>query len=248
MAWDDKADIVSEHPAWLSEENDVALWRARSIGGLLAHAPRLNSSSLRTVFTANFRACVDAVAEGNRRAFAGATRVSQCTVNYQMVGKSLPRISTLLRICYHLNIPLTALLESDSAHLAADLAQAKDAIRKHRQLPLSRTPEQVHLVLENALREQPVPSLSELARRLGYKGVERLYQVDRNLPNRYSCQLPKVRTKPLVAETRCRENLRSLRHPKAAGTIACPGTAGLCPSHRSQSGVLRRWLSSSEVP
>ena len=193
QAWlgDDKADIVSEHPAWLSEENDVALWRARSIGGLLAHAPRLNSSSLRTVFTANFRACVDAVAEGNRRAFARATRVSQCTVNYQMVGKSLPRISTLLRICYHLNIPLTALLESDSAHLAADLAQAKDAIRKHRQLPLSRTPEQVHLVLENALREQPVPSLSELARRLGYKGVERLYQVDRNLSKQISANYRK---------------------------------------------------------
>jgi hypothetical protein len=81
---------------------------------------------------------------------------------------------------------LTALLESDSAHLAADLAQAKDAIRKHRQRPLSRTPEQVHLVLENALREQPVPSLSELARLLGYKGVERLYQVDRNLSKQLS--------------------------------------------------------------
>lgn len=130
---------------------------------------------------ANFRACVDAVAECNQLAFARASRVSHCAINSQMTGRSLPRIGTLLRICYHLNIPLTALFESDSVHLAADLAQVKDAVRKHRQLPLSRTPEQVRLVLENALREQPAPSLSEVVGRLGYKGPERLYQVDRNL-------------------------------------------------------------------
>jgi hypothetical protein len=88
-------------------------------------------------------------------------------------------------------MPMTALLESDSVHLAADLAQAKDAVRKYRQLPLSRTPAQVRLVLENAMREQPAPSLSELARRLGYKGVERLYQVDRNLSKQISANYRK---------------------------------------------------------
>ena len=193
QAWlgNDKADSAHEHPARLPAEIDVPLWQANAIGGLLAHAPRLKGSSLRNAFVANFRACVDAVAEGNRLAFARATRVAQCTVNYQMAGKSLPRISTLLRICRHLNIPMTVLLESDSAHLAADLAQAKDAVRKYRQLPLSRTPAQVRLVLENALREQPAPSLSELACRLGYKGVERLYQVDRNLSKQISANYRK---------------------------------------------------------
>jgi hypothetical protein len=47
------------------------------------------------------------------------------------------------------------------------------------------------LVLENAMREQPAPSLSELARRLGYKGVERLYQVDRNLSKQISANYRK---------------------------------------------------------
>lgn len=183
QAWlgDNKAGSAPGQPPWLPEENDLALWRAKAIGGLLATAPRLNGSSLRTVFMANFRACVDAVAEGNRLAFARASCISPCAVHYQMVGKSLPQIGTLLRICYHLNVPLTALLESDSIHLAAGLAQAKDAIQKNRKRPLSRTPEQVRFVLEKALREQPAPSLSEIVRRLGYKGAERLYQVDQNL-------------------------------------------------------------------
>jgi transcriptional regulator with XRE-family HTH domain len=178
---DNKAGRALEHPTRLPEENDVALWHARAIGELLANAPRLNGSSLRSAFMTNFRACVDAVAEGNQLAFARTCGVSPCALNYQMGGKSLPRIDTLLRICYRLNIRLTALLESDSIHLTADLARAKDAVRRHRQLPLSRTPEQVRRVLEQALRAQPPLSLSEIARRLDYKGTDRLYQVDRNL-------------------------------------------------------------------
>ncbi|MFZ0707415.1 MAG: hypothetical protein WAM71_17580 [Candidatus Korobacteraceae bacterium] len=159
----------------------MALRHAKAIGELLANAPHLNGCPLRAAFMTNFRACLDGVAEGNRLAFARTCGVSVCVVQSQMFGKRLPRIDTLLRICFHLNIPLTALLEVDSIHLAADLAQAKVAVRSNRQLPLSRTPEQVRCVLEKALREQPAPSLSEIVRRLGYKGAERLYQVDRNL-------------------------------------------------------------------
>jgi AraC-like DNA-binding protein len=130
---------------------------------------------------ANFRACVNAAAEGNRLAFARTCGVSPCFVHSQMFGESLPRIDTLLRICWHLNIPLTALLETDSVHPVAALAQAKDSVQRNRQLPLSRAPEQVRFVLEKALREQPAPSLSEIARQLGYKGADRLYQVDQRL-------------------------------------------------------------------
>lgn len=183
QAWlgDNKADSALERADRLSEANDVALWHAKAIGELLGNASRLTCSSLRASFMANFRACVDAVTEGNQLAFARVSRVSPCAVNYHMAGKSLPRVGTLLRICYHLNIPLTALLESDSIHYTADLARAKDAVQRRRLLPLSRTPEQVRLALEQALREQPAPSLSEIAGRLRYKGAERLYQVDRNL-------------------------------------------------------------------
>lgn len=183
QAWlgENKADSTVECTTRPPEGNDVALRHAKAIGELLANGPRLNGSCLRAAFMANFRACVDGVAEGNRLAFARTCRVSPCVVRSQMVGRGLLRIDTLLRICYHLNIPLTALLEVDSIHLAADLAQAKAAVRSNRQLPLSRTPEQVRCVLEEALREQPAPSLSEIVRRLGYKGADRLCQVDRDL-------------------------------------------------------------------
>jgi len=210
QAWlgNNKAGSALEHHTRLPQESDVALWHAKAIGGLLATAPRLNGPSLRTVFMANFRACVDAVAEGNRLAFARTCGVSPCFVHSQMFGKSLPRIDILLRICYHLKIPLTALLEGVSIAVAVDLLHAKDAIRKHRQLPLSRTPEQVRFVLEKALREQPAPSLSEIVRRLGYKGAERLYQVDRNL------------TKQIVANYRKSGRSHGWRKPGAVRICA----------------------------
>ena len=183
QAWlgENGADSTIERATRPLEKNDVALRHAKAIGELLTNAPRLNGSGLRATFMANFRACVDAVAEGNRLAFARACGVSPCFVHSQKFGKSLPRIDTLLRICFHLNIPLTALLKNGSMHFLSALAPAKEAIQRNRHVPLSRTPQQVHFVLGKALREQPAPSLSEIARRLNYKGVDRLYQVDRNL-------------------------------------------------------------------
>lgn len=176
-----KANDDLEHPTQLAEENVVTLWRATVTGELLANALRFSGSSLRARFLASFRACVDAVAEGNQRAFARAAGVSYCAVYSQMSGNGLPQLGTLLRICHRLNMPMTALLERDFIRFTAGLAQAKEGIRGQRQRPLSRTPEQVRLVLTQALQTQPPPSISEIARRLGFKGTERLYQVDRNL-------------------------------------------------------------------
>jgi len=103
-------------------------------------------------------------------------------------------------------MPMTALLERDFIRLAASLAQAKEGIRRQRQRPLSRTPEQVRRVLTQALQTQPLPSISEIARRLGFKGTERLYQVDRNLAKQVVANYRKSEAS-LVAETSCRKDL-----------------------------------------
>ena len=165
-------------------ENNAALWQAKIIGELFAAAQRVSSPSLGKVFTANFRACVDVVAEGNQCAFARAAGVMCSTVGSYLTGKALPQISTLLQISYHLQIPLTAFLENDPASTVALWERAKRIVQAGRKRPLSRTAEHVRGVLERAVREQPPPSLSEIAQRLDYRGVERLYQVDADLCKR----------------------------------------------------------------
>jgi len=133
------------------------------------------------VFKANFRACLKAIAEGNRRALAQASQLSRCAVGYMQKGRSFPQLDTLLRICHHLNIPLTVFLENNPVDTAVHWKRAKETILKGRKRPLSWTSERARLVLQEAVREQPAPSLSEIAQRLNYKLIERLYQIDRAL-------------------------------------------------------------------
>jgi transcriptional regulator with XRE-family HTH domain len=171
-----------EHPPRYDQETtNAGMPYDEVIGELLAVASRLNSSSLRQVFRANLRACVDAVAGGNQLVFARAAHVSHTAVSCHLTGKTRPSIGTFLRICCHLGIPATVFLESDPACGVAQWKSAKERVQKSRGLRASRTSEQVRLVLERGVREQPPPRLSEIAHQLGYKCEWSLYLVHGDL-------------------------------------------------------------------
>jgi AraC-like DNA-binding protein len=160
-------------------EVEVALWRAKAIGELLAITPRLNWAA--TVFKANFQTCLRIVAENNACALAQASHLSRTVVAFVEKGRSHLQLDTLLQLCYHLNIPPTAFLENDPGGTAVHWQRAKEAVIKDRERPLSWPPERARRVLREAVREQPPPSLSDIARRLNYKLIERLYQIDGTL-------------------------------------------------------------------
>ena len=163
---------TSVSPTQSAQKSDAdAVWRAQALGELLAAAPQLISPS--AVFKTNFRACVAAVAESNGGAFAQICHISRPGLMYMWKGRGLPEVGTLLRICHHLNIPLMAFLVNDPSAAAVYWERAKEVVLKnHRRIPLSRTREQVLVALEAAIHEQPPPSLSDIARRLNFKGVQ----------------------------------------------------------------------------
>ena len=150
---------------------DNTLWRAEMIGELVAIAPRLDGPSLQSILIANLRACVDAVAEGNLDAFADACQVSRSPLESHLIGKSVPTIEIVLRMCWRLRIPITAFLESDSRRAAAHWERARQSVDPAQMVPAFRSVEKVRLALLQADHEKPVPSLTEIARRLGYKGT-----------------------------------------------------------------------------
>ena len=140
---------------------------------LLAAAPQLKSPG--TVFKANFRACVAATAEGNVLAFAQASQTSKPSVTCVLKGRGLPEMGTLLQICHEMDIPLTAFLVDDPGAAALHWERGKEVVLKNhrgRRVPLSRTRKQVLVALQEAVHEQPPPSLSDIARRLNFKSVE----------------------------------------------------------------------------
>jgi DNA-binding phage protein len=162
--------------------NTKELWGANAVAELLAVAPQLNISG--AAFKANLRACIHDVAEGNLLAFAKAVQLSRPGIDRLTYGKGLPELATLLQICHRAEVPLAVFLADHPVADAATWDQLKQALqtgRKGCRVPLARSREQVRAAMRQAIHELPPPSLSEIAQRLNYKGVEGLRDVDNAL-------------------------------------------------------------------
>jgi transcriptional regulator with XRE-family HTH domain len=187
------AEDTSVSPTPPAQKSDAdAVWRAQALGDLLAAAPQLISPG--AVFKANFRACVEAAAEGNVLAFAQASRTSNPGVTYILEGRGLPEIGTLVRICHEMGIPLTTFLENDPEAAAVHWERGKEIVLKNhrgRRVPLSRTHEHVLVALQEAVQEQPPSSLSEIARRLNFKNAEWLRHAHPELSKQISANYRK---------------------------------------------------------
>jgi transcriptional regulator with XRE-family HTH domain len=151
---------------------EAAFWHTKAMGDLLSVAAHSGPQCLRASFTANFQNCVEVVGDGSQLAFAKASRISYSTVVSQMMGQRLPQISTLLRICYHLDISPTAFLVNDHVSPVADWERAKRTVQRHSKC-LSRQAAQVRLRLERAVpkseRGDVDRKFPELCRAIGWK-------------------------------------------------------------------------------
>jgi hypothetical protein len=187
QAWLGGRDFAGDH----SDPCDAEIWNARQIGELISSAPQIDSAPLRSRLTTNLQACVDYIAEGNKSAFAEAANIETETVRDLLTASSQPRISTLLRVSYHLRIPLKSLLAEDLSRAADSWQQAKGRIQKTR-LPSTRSAANIRAVLERAASQQPPPRLSDVARRLNYIKLDRLYRVDAQLCRRIASNYQKT--------------------------------------------------------
>ncbi len=161
---------------------EYQLWVAEAIGKLFADAPRMQPDCLGDRARDALLTYVRISAEGNRAAVAEATGRS---IYEWSNGGSAPRIDTLLRTWYQLRLPVECLLDDSHAASCSDVQEQKNLLGsrypRRRKVAPSRTREQIRARLEAALDEQPAPSVNEIARRLGYSTVARLYEADRHL-------------------------------------------------------------------
>jgi len=89
------------------------------------------------------------------------------------------RISMLLLICNRLDIPATAFFEIERSKAISRWEHAALVVNdSNRMTTLFRRRELLRHLLDEATREQPAPSLPEIAKRLGYKQTGRLTRVD----------------------------------------------------------------------
>jgi hypothetical protein len=157
------------------------IWVAREFGQLLAMAPDaqpLGKEAIRKILVPY----VDSFSQGNRIAAAEIAGCRRSSFYNWYYGATSARIDLLLRMCYELKIPLTSLATGATAG-PEDTVGANRAVeaRNRRGIAPSRTADRIRRALLEAAKEQPPPSVGEVAQRLGYSTPTRLYAADSDL-------------------------------------------------------------------
>ncbi len=169
-------------PAPDAAPTEYQLWLAESIGELLTSAPQINPEHLRDRAREALVDYANIFTEGNRTAVADMAGCGRGVFYSWFKGDQVPRIDTLLRTWYQLKLPVACLVDGTCPGLSPEV-QAKRSfeIMAVREAAPKRSPEQIHRALEAALHEDPAPSLTEIARRLGYGSTERVRSADSDL-------------------------------------------------------------------
>ena len=164
--------------------SDGARFLTEGIARLLAIAPLLQQPPSKDIMWANLQGCVRDLAGGNASTFARATGLSTCVLIFWFTERKLPAFTTLNRLCYRLGTPLFRLLTERLGAGDPDWENARKVVRQYVRhahankvdRPVSPPPDsapanlsdrKIKGALQRALRERPVPTMKEVAWRLG---------------------------------------------------------------------------------
>src|SRR6266700_737240 len=147
-------------------------WVIMNVGALLALSPTVMVSPSRKRVQEALPAIIQQATQGNISAFARTLNMPQGLVSHWVNGRKLPQLEMLLHICSVVDLSLEALLLHDPGSLrsrlrAADEPAMYELRSKWTHVRVSR--EQVRLALEKILaaNEDPPPTLTQVAQRLG---------------------------------------------------------------------------------
>jgi hypothetical protein len=132
----------------------------------------------------NLQGCVRDLAGGNAAAFGRAAGLSTCVLIFWFTERKLPAFTSLNRLCYRLGIPLFRFLTERLIAGDPDWEHARQAVGQHEahahankvdhpvfrhpdSAPVNVSDRKIKGALQRALRERPVPTIKEIAWRLG---------------------------------------------------------------------------------
>ena len=152
---------------------EYELWVGRNVGELFAAGPQLEGVLLLERLRRNLCRYVEAASKGNLLAFGHMTGVSRSALRGWISGSHRPALRSILELCYRLRSPLVKLLQEtvsvvDAGHLRDD----RGVRSPHRA-------DEVRSALNQALSDDSAPSVTQVARRLGYVSEGRIYEIDR---------------------------------------------------------------------
>lgn len=176
-----------------SSQQQEQRWIVESIGELIVRAPGLSNSLSPKWVDENLEEMISRLVKGNDPAFAELIGVRNKIVSFWQGGRNIPRLEFILKLCYRFNLSaadfLTAMIGRLSCGAQIDETQLQSLKVPARREAVAAWEANVRRTLEAALLEEPPPSLSEIAVRLGYASTVPLYskygELSRRIADRY---------------------------------------------------------------
>jgi AraC-like DNA-binding protein len=152
-------------------------WLATAIGDLLALLPKAEQSDLRDIVSANFTRFIKDAARGSLHIFGQLAGTRFQSLQNRMAGQRLMRPDLLFRICTRLRLPPSEVFRRDPTwEIPKEIVNA--GIAAGRRGVWRGDPEKMRSALLEALKENPPPSLNEVARRFKYRTSGPLQRLD----------------------------------------------------------------------
>lgn len=187
LAWRSQPGYCSKCRGWLGitpepqnistskiltdEELKYQLWIIANLGELIANAPFVSAPPRRERIKQFISRCIDQTPTGKITTFARLLKIDGSTVNLWYLGRTIPQLNNLLEVCALLNISLLDCLCQEVSTLK--LTELVTEVVNSQQPKTENSPgryyelKQLQQALLEALNESPVPTLKNVAKRIG---------------------------------------------------------------------------------
>lgn len=178
---------VSQHCPDIAQSLEWEIWVANALGELLEKAVLFDSIPPRNSINKSFKVYVNQLTNGNISALGRFLGVSRYKFLRWHQGSTIPIISELLKICDTLSISIVDFLQVKVEQITLDKLTifTSKATQRRRQSSVNYSSrldiEATRAAMQQALLEEPPPTLTQLAYRFGYKSYSPLTVISKSL-------------------------------------------------------------------
>ncbi len=176
-------------------ETQWQIYVNENIEKLILASYRLSEPISRNLLSNSFNSCINQITKGNIAAFAKILEIPKNTVWMWSKGKSIPRIDTLLGICYRLNLSILEFLKIDKSQPICLKRVNYDDISNNHLHQGNKSKKIINseflrkYLEQNLAQETATPlSLTEIADNLGYNRrvlIRKFPELCQNISQRY---------------------------------------------------------------
>jgi hypothetical protein len=155
---------------------------SKQIASIIEILPKIDPATVAMSLRRNINAYCEQVASGDFLTLARYMRCEHKTLRSWLEGSAVLRLGKLVQVAMSLDVPASSFLTATPPS-SADVERARQAVALDRR-PFISLPHQIieiRQALLAAVDDEVAPALSEVARRLGFKGTYKLYYADRAL-------------------------------------------------------------------